>query len=106
MTPHLKGGGPVSGRKAERANDELSLAAKRRAWQKSLPPENQKWQKGCGLYKTELIDFDRLPTWKSHQHVESETARWVPAAQEPDSTPITRPREVKDTIEQSGNTHG
>ncbi|MET3165576.1 UNVERIFIED_ORG: transposase InsO family protein [Arthrobacter sp. UYEF10] len=39
--------------------------------------DNALMESTIGLYKTELIDFDRFTTWKSRQHVESETARWV-----------------------------
>lgn len=39
--------------------------------------DNALMESTIGLYKTELIDFDRYTTWKSRQHVETATARWV-----------------------------
>lgn len=39
--------------------------------------DNALMESTIGLYNTELIDFDRFTTWKSRQHVETATARWV-----------------------------
>ena len=39
--------------------------------------DNALMESTIGLYKTELIDFDKNMTWKSRQQVETETAGWV-----------------------------